>query len=193
MTVSETGLDSMQRAVRDVVRLHSGLFLAQGIIMTLLGVATVIWPQISSVAVDVYVGWVLLFSGAAGLAIMFFAPNVSGFLWSLLTGALSLFAGVLLLWHPVEGVVSLTLLLIAFFIAEGVFQMTAAFGYRHIFPESWVWMLLSGLADLILALLPISGWPGSANWALGVIVGVNLISSGLATIVVNSAVRRAVR
>ena len=94
---------------------------------------------------------------------MFFAPNVSGFLWSLLTGALSLFAGVLLLWHPVEGVVSLTLLLIAFFIAEGVFQMTAAFGYRHIFPESWVWTLLSGLADLILALLPISGWPGSAE------------------------------
>lgn len=85
-----------------------------------------------------------------------------------MTGALSLFAGVLLLWHPVEGVVSLTLLLIAFFIAEGVFQMAAAFGYRHIFPESWVWMLLSGLADLILALLLISGWPGSANWALGV-------------------------
>ena len=53
---------------------------------------------------------------------MFFAPNVAGFLWSLLTGALSLFAGVLLLWHPVAGVVSLTLLLIAFFIAEGVFQ-----------------------------------------------------------------------
>jgi uncharacterized membrane protein HdeD (DUF308 family) len=70
MTVSATGLDSMQQAVRDVVRLHSGLLLAQGIIMTLLGVAAVIWPQISSVAVDVYVGWVLLFSGAAGLAIM---------------------------------------------------------------------------------------------------------------------------
>jgi uncharacterized membrane protein HdeD (DUF308 family) len=193
MTVSETGLDNMQQAVRDVVRHHSGLFLAQGIIMTLLGVAAVIWPQISSIAVDVYIGWVLLLSGVAGLVIMFFAPNVAGFLWSLLTGALSLFAGVLLLWHPVAGVVSLTLLLIAFFIAEGVFQMATAFGYRHIFPETWVWMMLSGVADLILALLLISGWPSSANWALGVIVGVNLISSGLATIVVASAARRAVR
>jgi uncharacterized membrane protein HdeD (DUF308 family) len=80
----------------------------------------------TSIAVDVYIGRVLLFSGAAGLAIIFFAPNVPGFLWSLLTGALSLFAGVLLLWHPVESVVSLTLLLIAFFIAEGVFQMATA-------------------------------------------------------------------
>lgn len=185
-------VDTMQQSIRDVVRVHSGLFLAQGIIMTLLGVAAVVWPQISSLAVDVYVGWILLFSGVVGLAMMFFAPNAAGFFWSLLSGALALFAGVLLLWHPVAGVASLTLVLVAFFTAEGVFQIAAALAHRSSFPESWGWMLVSGIADLILAGLIIAGWPASAGWALGLIVGVNLITSGVAIIVVASAARRAV-
>ena len=186
-------LNSMHQAIRDTVRIHSGLFLAQGIITTLLGIAAVIWPQVSTLAVELYVGWILLFSGVMGLIVMFFAPSVSGFLWTLLTAALSLFAGVVLLWHPVEGVVSLTLLLVAFFIAEGVFQIAAAFSYRAVFPESWGWMLSSGIADLILALLLVAGWPSSAGWALGLIVGVNLITSGVATTIVASTVRRVVR
>jgi uncharacterized membrane protein HdeD (DUF308 family) len=189
----DTTLNNMHQAIRDTVRVHSGLFLAQGITTTLLGIAAVIWPQISTLAVELYVGWILLFSGAMWLVVMFFAPSVSGFLWTLLTAALSLFAGVVLLWHPVEGFVSLTLLLVAFFIAEGVFQIAAAFGYRAVFPESWGWMLSSGIADLILALLLVAGWPSSAGWALGLIVGVNLITSGVATTIVASTVRRVVR
>jgi uncharacterized membrane protein HdeD (DUF308 family) len=190
MTASNDTFDSVQKTIRDAVRVHSGLFLAQGVIMTLLGIAAVIWPQISSVAVDFYVGWLFLLSGVVGVAMMFFAPNAAAFFWSLLTGALSLFAGVLLLWHPVEGVVSLTLVLVAFFIAEGVFQIAAAIGYRSALPESWGWMLASGVADLVLAALIIAGWPTSASWALGLVVGVNLVTSGVATIMVASAARR---
>jgi uncharacterized membrane protein HdeD (DUF308 family) len=192
MTSANLRSGDMDRAIKDIVRQHSGLFMAQGVIMTLLGIAAVVWPQLSSLAVNVYVGWVLLLSGVTGLVMMFFAPNVAGFLWSLLTGALALFAGVLLLWHPVEGVVSLTLVLVAFFIAEGAFQIAAAFTYRSPFPESWGWMLVSGIVDLILAGLIIAGWPGSASWALGLIVGVNLISTGLATLMVAIAARKMV-
>ncbi len=191
--MADVSMNNMRQAVRETVRAHSGLFLAQGILTTILGVAAVIWPQISTLAVELYVGWIFLISGAVGVIVIFFAPNVSAFLWTLLTAALSLFAGVVLLWHPVEGVVSLTLLLVAFFIAEGVFQIAAAFGYRTVFPDSWGWMLASGVADLVLAGLLIAGWPGSANWALGLIVGVNLISSGVATIMVASAVRQSLR
>lgn len=191
--MTDATANTMHQAIRDTVRVHSGLFLAQGIITTVLGIAALIWPQVSSLAVELYVGWLLLFSGVMGLIVMFFAPSVSAFLWTLLTAALSLFAGVVLLWHPVEGVVSLTLLLVAFFIAEGLFQIAAAFSYRTVFPESWGWMLSSGIADLILAFLLVAGWPSSAGWALGVIVGVNLITSGVATSVVASTVRRAVR
>ena len=95
----------------------------------------------------------------------------------------------LLLWHPVQGVVSLTLVLVAFFIAEGVFQTVGAFACRSAFPESWGWMVLSGLADLGLAAVIVAGWPGSAAWALGLIVGCNLISSGVAILMVASTVR----
>jgi uncharacterized membrane protein HdeD (DUF308 family) len=175
------------------VRLHSALLLTQGVILTLLGVAAVVWPQVSSLAVDVYVGWIFLVSGVLALVMMFFAPTVGGFFWSLLTGALTLFAGVLLLWHPTQGVASLTLVLVAFFMAEGVFQIAGAIVSRSDFPESWGWMLVSGIVDLMLAGLIVAGWPSSASWALGIVVGVNLITSGVAIIMVATAARNVAR
>lgn len=190
MSSSDVPFDS-RGAVREGVRAHAGLFVAQGVIMTLLGIAAVAWPHISSIAVELYVGWLLLLGGVVSLVMMFFAPNAAGFFWSLLTGALALFAGVLLLWDPVAGVVALTMVLVAFFIAEGVFQTAAGFAYRTAFPDTWGWMVASGVADLALALLIIAGWPSTAAWALGLIVGVSLITSGVATIMVASAARRA--
>lgn len=177
---SVTSGDEMRRSIEETIQTNWALFLAQGVIMVILGVLAVIWPQISSVAVDLYIGWMFLFSGIVGLATIFLAPSVSGFLWSLLTAALALAVGVLLLWHPVEGTVSLTLVLIAFFVTEGIFQIAAAVRYRDSFPDSWGWMVMSGVADLILAGLLISGWPGTAVWALGLIAGTNLITSGVA-------------
>ena len=193
MSSSNPTLSDMQRAVKDTVHLHWQIFLTQGVIMAILGVLAVIWPQISTIAVDVYVGWLFFLSGIVGLASMFLAQNVQAFLWSLLTAALSLFVGILLLWHPTEGAVSLTLVLITLFIVEGVFQIVASLSYREVFPESWGWMLASGIADLILAALIIKGWPSTAAWALGLIVGINLITSGLAVIMVALAGRSLVR
>jgi uncharacterized membrane protein HdeD (DUF308 family) len=192
MVSSNPTLSDMQAAVKDTVRLHWQLFLAQGVIMVILGILAVIWPQISTIAVDVYVGWLFLLSGIVGLASMFLAQNVQAFLWMLLTAALSLFVGVVLLWHPVEGAASLTLVLIAFFIVEGVFQIVASLGYRPIFPGQWGWMLASGIVDLILAALIIKGWPSTATWALGLIVGINLITSGAAITMVALAAKNLV-
>jgi len=186
-------LRDVERAISETVRTHWVLFLVQGVIMMVLGVLAIIWPQISTLAVDFYVGWMFLLSGLVGLVTMFLAPNVEAFLWSLLTAALSLFVGVLLLWHPVEGAVSLTLVLIAFFIVEGIVQIAAAIKHRDAFPDSWGWMVMSGIVDLVLAAVLISGWPGTASWALGLIVGVNLITSGLAITMVAIASRHVVR
>jgi uncharacterized membrane protein HdeD (DUF308 family) len=193
MSTSDPTIDDIQRAVRHSVRLHWRLFLTQGVITTILGVLAVIWPQISTVAVDMYIGVIFFVAGAVGLAFMLFAPSTSSFLWSLLTAALSFVVAVLLLWHPVEGAIPLTMVLIAFFIVEGIFQTAISFGYRDLFPESWGWMLASGIADLALAALLIAGWPGTASWALGLIVGVNLITSGIATIMVTITARQVVK
>lgn len=193
MSASKIALNGAERAITETVQTHRVLFLVQGVVMMVLGVLAIIWPQISTLAVDFYVGWMFLISGLTGLFTMFVASSVAAFLWSLLTAALSLFVGVLLLWHPVEGAVSLTLVLISFFIAEGIFQIAAAIRHREAFPDSWGWLLMSGLADLVLAAMLIWGWPSTAIWALGLIAGLNLITSGLAIVMVAAAARNMVR
>jgi len=192
MTFSDATHGGIRHSIRAAVRVHSRLFIAQGVIMTLLGIAALVWPEISSLAVALYVGWFFLISGAVGLRLMLYTPTAGSFVWSLLTSALTLFAGVVLLWHPIAGTVSLTLVLTALFLAEGLSQIVAAISHRRDFPESWGWMVLSGIADLVLVALIVAGWPSSAAWALGIFVGVNLLTSGLAIIVVATTVRSAV-
>jgi uncharacterized membrane protein HdeD (DUF308 family) len=157
--------------------------------MLILGCLAVAEPVIASVAVDIYIGWLFMFSGVLGLVAMFSARDASAFLWMLLTSALSLAVGIMLIWKPAEGTVSLTLVLTAFFIAEGAFQIAASLSYRDIVPESWGWLLASGISDLVLAGLIIFYWPASASWTLGLIVGINLITTGLAIVMTAIDVR----
>lgn len=193
MSFSDSTLTQAQQSIRKSVSVYWQLFVVQGVVMTVLGILAIIWPQISTVAVDLYVGWLFLISGAVGTIALFFAPTAGSFLWALLTAALSLLVGVLLLWHPVEGAASLTLVLVAFFAVEGIFRILLSFSYRNAFPESWGWMLISGVTDLVLVAIIMRGWPASAGWALGVIVGANLLTSGIAMIMVALAARRVVK
>src|SRR5260370_36644658 len=90
----------------------------------------------------------------------------------------------MLLWRAIGGVLSLTIVLTAFFVVEGIFQATAALIYRDGIPGSWGWLLVSGLADLALAAIIIMGWPGTVVWILGLLVGINLLTSGWAVVMV---------
>jgi uncharacterized membrane protein HdeD (DUF308 family) len=182
-------LSEFQSAVRTALREHWKWFVFQGIVMLILGCLAVAEPVIASVAVDIYVGWLFMFSGLLGLVAMFSARDASAFFWMLLTAALSLAVGIMLVWKPVEGAVSLTLVLTAFFFAEGAFQVGASLSYRDVMPNSWGWLLASGIADLVLAGLIICFWPQSASWTLGLIVGVNLITTGLAILMTAIEVR----
>lgn len=175
-------VSEMQNALSEAVGAHWKLFLFQGIVMLILGVLAVAEPVLATVAVDIYIGWLFLISGIVGLIAMFSARDVPAFLWTLLTAALAMAAGVMLIWKPVEGAVSLTAVLTALFIAEGVFQIVGSFTYRDVIPSSWGWMLASGIADLLLAAIIISSWPVSAAWTIGLIVGINLITSGTAIV-----------
>jgi uncharacterized membrane protein HdeD (DUF308 family) len=110
-------------------------------------------------------------------------------LWTLIAAVLALAVGFLLIWRPAAGVLSLTLLLIGFFIAEGVVQILAAFKYRSAVGNAWTWMLFSGIVDLVLAAIILMGWPGTAAWTLGLLVGINLFMSGLALVMTSLACR----
>jgi uncharacterized membrane protein HdeD (DUF308 family) len=176
-------VSEMQDALKDALKTHWKLFLFQGIVMLILGILAVAWPVWATLAVDIYVGWLFLVSGTIGLVAMFSARDIPAFFWTLLTAALAMAVGVLLVWKPAEGAISLTIVLTAFFIAEGIFQIAGSFAYRDAMPGSWGWMLASGISDLILAGLLILYWPVSAAWTLGLLVGVNLITSGAAIVV----------
>jgi uncharacterized membrane protein HdeD (DUF308 family) len=178
-----------QRAVRTALHENWKWFVFQGIVMLILGCLAVAEPIIASVAVDIYVGWLFMFSGLLGLVAMFSARDASALFWMLLTAALSLAVGIMLIWKPAEGTVSLTLVLTGFLIAEGAFQIGASFSYRDVMPSSWGWQLASGIADLLLAGLIIYSWPASASWTLGLIVGINLITTGLAIVMTAMDVR----
>ena len=108
------------------------------------------------------------------------------------TAALSVALGVLLIWKPAAGAMSLTFVLAAFFCAEGVFQAITSIAYRKALPNAWGWMLASGLCDLLLVAIIVASWPLSAAWTLGLLAGINLLTSGWAIVMLAMAARSAV-
>ena len=117
-----------------------------------------------------------------GLVATIRARHAPGFAWSLLSALIGLVAGGLLLAQPVQGILSLTVVLIAFLLAEGVVSIFYATEHRKSFSAGWGWMLASGFLDLVLAVILLAGLPGTAVWALGVLLGVNMIFGGTALI-----------
>jgi len=180
MSVTDSSLSDMQRAVRKAIGLHWRIFLFHGVALIVLGALAILSPALATIAVEIFIGWLFVIGGVVGLVAMFSAHDVPAFLWSLLTAALSVVVGVLLIWKPVTGVLSLTIALTAFFVVEGLFQTVTSIAYRGSMPGSWGWLLASGLADLVLAGLIIWGLPFSAAWVLGLLAGVNLLTSGVA-------------
>jgi len=189
MTTANPDAGDIQLQFKQAVRDHWVLFLIQGLVMAILGLFAVAAPVIATLAVDIYAGWLFLISGMVGVITLFTRQNISSFLWTLIAAGLALAVGVLLIWRPAAGVLSLTLLLVGFFIAEGIVQILAAFKYRGAVGSAWTWMLFSGVVDLVLAAIILMGWPGTAAWTLGLLVGINLFMSGLALVMTSLACR----
>ena len=171
-----------QAAVAQAVREHATFFLIEGIVLIILGFLAIALPPFATLAVTIILGWIFLASGIMGLIMTFAARGAPGFWWSLISGLLAIAAGLVLLVTPVSGAVSLTLLLIAFFVLEGILSIMYALEHRQQLSGRWEWMLISGIVDLILAVLIFMGLPGSAAWALGLLVGINMIFGGTALV-----------
>ena len=164
------------------VRRHWVLFLTEGIVLVLLGLLALLAPVIASVAATVFFGWLLLLSGVIGLVTTFRARHAPGFWWSLLSAVIGIVAGILLLGWPLLGTLSLTAVLIAFLFAEGVVSIMYALEHRNALSGRWGWMLASGILDVGLGVLLFIGLPGTALWALGLLLGINLVFGGWALI-----------
>jgi len=151
-------------------------------VLVILGVLALMAPTIASVAATVFFGWILLLSGIVGLISTLRARTAPGFGWSLLSALVGIAAGVLLLAWPLSGTVSLTAVLIAFLLLEGAVSIMYALEHRGALSGQWGWMLASGILDVVLGVLLLIGLPATALWALGLLVGINMLFGGWALI-----------
>jgi len=152
------------------------LFLAIGIIMMVLGAVAIALPHAATVAIEVIIGWLLVFGGIAHLIHAVSSRAARGLWLRILWSILYFAVGALLLAYPLQGAVSLTLLLAALFFLGGIFKAATSVQIRQ--TPGWGWLLVSGIAAIVLGIIIWAGWPGDAGWVLGLIVGIDLIFGG---------------
>ena len=181
----------LQSEMSAAVREHWKAFLFEGILLSVLGLAAMILPPLASLAVTIFLGWMFLISGVAGLALTFWARGMPGFWWSLVSAVLAIAAGIILLAKPVQGTLTLTIVVGAYFLAEGVATIMYALEHRRELSGRWSWLLVAGLLDILIAAMIITGLPGSAEWAIGLLAGINLLFGGSTLIGVALAARNA--
>ncbi|MGA7803049.1 HdeD family acid-resistance protein [Bradyrhizobium sp.] len=184
-------ITKLQSQMKAAVQEHWKAFLIEGILLVVLGLAAMIVPPLASLAVTIFLGWLFLISGIAGLALTIWARAMPGFWWSLLSAVLALGAGIILLARPVAGTLTLTIVVGAYFLAEGVSTIMYALEHRRELSERWSWLLVAGIVDIVIAGIIISGLPGSALWAIGLLVGINLLFGGISLIGMALAARNA--
>lgn len=189
--MSEAGVGgpvNLPSPVADAIARHWKLFLFEGLALMVLGLLAAALPQVTTLAIEILVGALLVAGGGLRLIALLRARRTPGHVWSLLMAALAIGLGLVLLAKPLAGVLTLTIVLIALFLVEGIGSIFIALDQRrHL--SNWGWVLLSGLVDLALAALIWAGWPASAAWALGLLFGINLFFLGLSLTMMALAAR----
>src|SRR5713101_3040873 len=181
MSTNPGGID-LRQALSRTLHEHWLLFLIEGIVLVVVGMLAIVVPVVATIAVAILIGWLFLISGVVGLVTTFMARHAPGFSWALVSAVLGIAAGIVLLGWPISGAVSLTLLLIVFFVIEGVASIMYALEHKKELTGQWGWMLVSGIIDLVLAAIIFAGLPGTAAWALGLLVGINMLFGGASMI-----------
>lgn len=174
----------------DFVRQASTWSILWGVLLIICGLLAIGSPYIAAIAVNVAIAWLITFAGVVHVIVAFQAHSAGSLIWRLLVGLAYLFLGIYLILHPALGVVSLTLLLASLFIVEGILEIILYFRLRPL-GGSW-WVLVDGIISLALGLMIYLQWPSSSAWAIGTLVGVSLLMSGISRVMLSTAVRKTV-
>ncbi len=188
-SLSQADIEAKLAEARRHIAEKWGWFLALGIVLILVGIAAICFPLVSTIAAKIFLGWLFLIGGVFLIIHAFSAQGWGGFLWSLLIGVLYLIAGGYLAFFPLTGLLTLAILLAILFVAEGIMEIIMAFRVHP--SDGRVWLLLSGIAALVVGVLIFLGLPSSAGWALGLLVGINLLFSGWSYVFMAMAGRKA--
>jgi uncharacterized membrane protein HdeD (DUF308 family) len=182
MSTNQPDISGFQRAAAAALHEHWVFFLVEGVVLLVLGAIAIVLPPLATLAVTILIGWLFLISGVVGLFTTFWMRQAPGFWWSLLSAVLAIVVGVLLLAAPPSGAFTLTIVLVVFFIIEGGASIMFALDHKRELSGKWGWMLASGIVDLVLGAMIFAGLPSTAAWAIGLLVGINLVFGGLALI-----------
>jgi uncharacterized membrane protein HdeD (DUF308 family) len=176
--------------VGTIVQKSVGWSIGLSVVLMLFGFFAIALPQVAGIGINLLIGWLLIFSGAIHLMFAWHTRTTGGILWELLVSFLYIFIGAYLLIHPVAGLATLTLALAIYLFAEGVLELFLWFKLRLV-PGS-LWLLLDGFITLILGVLIWKSWPSSTAWAIGTLVGISMVFSGISRLMLSLAARSVV-
>ena len=179
------------QSITQVFEEVTGASIGWAVVMIVLGFAAVFLPFAAGIGLSIFVSWIIVFSGFAYIAYAFAAQGAGAFLWRMLIGIAYVFGGGYLAFHPGLALESLTLVLTAIFFVEGVLQIVVFFQSRALPGSGWI--LFDGVITLLLAYLIGRPWPSSSTWAIGTLLGINLIVSGSTRLMYSIAARKAVK
>jgi uncharacterized membrane protein HdeD (DUF308 family) len=175
--------------LQNSLKRYRGMNIAASVLMIVLGILAILLPFAAGIAISICVSWLIILIGIAHLVYAFAARGVSGFIWRLLLGIFYIAGGLYLAFHPGLNLLSLTLVLAVILFAEGILQVLSYFKLRPLPGSGWI--LLDGVVTLLLGLLIGFSWPSGAVWAIGTIVGVNFLLSGITRLGYSATVRKA--
>ncbi|MDX8529538.1 HdeD family acid-resistance protein [Mesorhizobium sp. VK25A] len=165
-----------REAVREAVKRHSLFYLLQGTILVAAGILAIVYPVLSSMAVITLLGWLLIISGLAQAISLFGSRHLPHFWLQLISVVLAILIGFLFLRDTTQGLLTITLLLIVFFMMEGISKVVFALTIRPL--QNWGWVLASGAVGIVLSLILWARLPVTALWLIGLLLGIELVSVG---------------
>ncbi len=182
-----TNLDAIIEARMRILAEHWRWAAVVGVLLVILGVVAIGVPVVATLAVELLFGWLFLVGGIVQVVHLVQTRAAGGFFLKLLGALLYCAAGVLLLLFPLQGTLTLTLLIAVLFIVDGVLKISTAFHLRPM--TSWGWVFFSGLIAFALGILIWFELPSSAAWAIGLLVGINFLISGITLVSLALAMR----
>lgn len=173
-------MQRMQHEILSYFRTRWKFFLAEGIFFVVLGLIAVVVPQVISVAIVLFLGWLILFGGIVQISRALMFRAMPGFWAWLFMGGLQAVVGFLFLAQPLAGVLTLTIMIAVFFALEGIAKIYLAFMLRPL--PNWGWVLFSGVTALVFAVIVSISWAEASLWLLGLLFGINMIFLGASLI-----------
>ncbi len=164
--------------------------IVMGVVTAMIGVVMIIYPMAAATVTTIFVGWSLFFVGVAQLIFAFQSTGAGHFLLKLLTSLLYGITGLALIFFPISGVAALTIVVGSVFIVQAAVLIATAFQLRPI--AGWRWFLADGIADAAIAILILAGWPSSTYWAIGTLVGVSVLMTGISRVIIASKIKSGV-